>query len=185
IHYLNDDGVTYRQDTAWRATLDRHWQREALGEALAEFDAITPQGPLEQRRHKLSFLSDDSDDITLRLTHHLKQRGLRCTVVHSHGRYVDILPEAASKGLAVAHVRAHLGVDEAALYVAGDSGNDLDMLRASKCSILVANYSDGLAQAPGMDHVYVARASHAQGVIEGVQHFQGRSPTPAAKDIAS
>lgn len=185
IHYLNDDGVTYRQDTAWRATLDRHWQREALGEALGEFDAITPQGPLEQRRHKLSFLSDDSDDITLRLTRHLKQRGLRCTVVHSHGRYVDILPEAASKGLAVAHVRAHLGVDEAALYVAGDSGNDLDMLRASKCSILVANYSDGLAQAPGMDHVYVARASHAQGVIEGVQHFQGRSPTLAAKDIAS
>ncbi|WNL42043.1 HAD-IIB family hydrolase [Halomonas sp. PAMB 3264] len=185
IHYLNDDGITYRQDTAWREIINRHWQRDALARALDTFDDLLPQGPLEQRAFKLSYLSDDTRDITLRLTTHLKRLRLRATVIHSHGRYVDILPEAASKGRAVAHVRKHLGVDEAALYVAGDSGNDLDMLRASKCSILVANYSDGLAQAPGMGHVYIARAPHAQGVIEGVKHFQSHPPRQPLEDIAS
>ncbi|WP_252105946.1 MULTISPECIES: HAD-IIB family hydrolase [unclassified Halomonas] len=185
IHYLEANGVTYREDTTWREAIDRHWQREALIKALEDVKDLMPQGPLEQRRHKLSFLSDDSADIAQRLTQHLQQQGLRCTVIHSHGRYVDILPEAASKGRAVAHVRAHLGVDEAALYVAGDSGNDLDMLRASPCSILVANYSDGLAQAPGMGHVYIARAPHAQGVIEGVKHFQSRPRFRPLSGIAS
>ncbi|WP_447555014.1 HAD-IIB family hydrolase [Vreelandella sp. EE22] len=185
IYYLKSDGVTYQQDTVWREHIDHHWQRDALAQALETFSDITAQGPLEQRPHKLSYLSDDTDSITLRLTSYLQSHQLFATVIHSHGRYVDILPEAASKGRAVVHVRKHLGVDEAALYVAGDSGNDLDMLRSSACSILVANYSDGLAEAPGMSHVYIARAPHAQGVIEGVQHFQRCPPTKTVKGIAS
>ncbi|WP_447894907.1 HAD-IIB family hydrolase [Vreelandella sp. GE22] len=186
IYYLQPDGVTYRQDDGWRATLDRGWQRDALARALEAFSDIAPQGPLEQRAHKLSYLSDNDGELAQRITTHLQRANLRATVIHSHGRYLDILPEAASKGRAVAHVRKALGVEETALFVAGDSGNDLDMLRASTCSILVANYSDDLESAPGMGHVYIARAPHAQGVIEGVQHFQRRRPaTKTYDDVAS
>lgn len=180
IYYRNDDGVTYQQDTQWSERIDRRWQQEAVQQALGEVSELTPQGPLEQRRHKLSYFSDGDSALVARLQAHLKQRGLASTVMQSHGRYVDILPLEASKGQAVEHVRKRLSIDRQALYVAGDSGNDLDMLRSAPCSIVVANHCDGLLDAPGMAHVYSAQARHALGIIEGVQHFQRKQKTGGA-----
>ncbi|MBP5980789.1 MAG: HAD-IIB family hydrolase [Halomonas sp.] len=172
IYYRNTNGVTYHQDVEWAELIDRSWQREAIHQALLDFTELTPQGPLEQRRHKLSYFSDGDPMLVTRLQAHLKKHGLTGTVIQSHGRYVDILPVGASKGQAVEHVRQRLHIDRQALYVAGDSGNDLDMLRSTPCSIAVANHCDGLLDAPGMTHVYSASARHALGVIEGVKHFQ-------------
>lgn len=93
-------------------------------------------------------------------------------MIHSHGRYLDVLPERASKGSAVDHVRALYRLPERAVFVAGDSGNDIEMLRARTHSIIVANYSDDLAGHAALQHSYVARASHARGIIEGVGHFR-------------
>jgi len=174
IHYRDPNGVTYHQDHEWSEWIDHHWHPEALQQALADFPGLTPQGPLEQRRHKLSYFSDGEPGLVSRIQAHLQQRDLAATVIHSHARYVDILPVDASKGLAVEHVRRRLAIAQQALYVAGDSGNDLDMLRSVPCSIVVANHSDGLLEAPGMTHVYAASAAHALGIIEGVQHFQRR-----------
>lgn len=177
IYYLDSNGVTYCQDLQWSAQVDQRWQQDAIRQALLDFCELTPQGALEQRRHKLSYFSDGDSTLVPRLKAHLQQHGLASTVIHSHGRYVDILPVDASKGLAVEHVRKRLGIDQQSLYVAGDSGNDLDMLRSTPCSIVVANSSDGLLDAPGMSHVYSASAKHALGIIEGVQHFQCRQKT--------
>lgn len=174
IYYRNANGVTYQQDAEWSARIDRCWQQEALAKALSDMPELTPQGPLEQRRHKLSYFSDGDPALITRIQAHLKQRGLAGTVIQSHGRYVDILPVEASKGQAVVHVRKRLNIDYQSLYAAGDSGNDLDMLRAVPCSIAVANHCDGLLDGPDMAHVYTARACHALGIIEGVQHFQRR-----------
>ncbi|WP_299256903.1 HAD-IIB family hydrolase [uncultured Kushneria sp.] len=172
IHYLDDSGVRYQQDERWSSLIDERWQRGAIAHALEDFPGLTPQGPLEQRRHKLSYFSDGDTALVGRVQRYLQDRGLACTVIHSHGRYFDILPINASKGLAVEHVRQRFNISERQLYVAGDSGNDLDMLRSMPCSIVVANYSDGLLDAPGMRHVYAASAAHALGIIEGVKHFQ-------------
>ena len=182
IHYLDANGVTYYQDHEWSEQIDRCWQQEAIQQALIDFPGLTPQGSLEQRRHKLSYFSDGDPGLVADIQAHLQAQGLASTVIHSHGRYVDILPVDASKGLAVEHVRQRLKIDRQSLYVAGDSGNDLDMLRSSPCSIVVANHSDGLLDAPGMKHAYAAGATHALGIIEGVRHFQRRH---APGDLAS
>ena len=174
IYYRDPNGVTYQQDAEWSARIDRCWQQEALEQALRDMTELTPQGSLEQRRHKLSYFSDGDPTLIARIQTHLKKRGLAGTVIQSHSRYVDILPVEASKGQAVEHVRKRLHIDPQSLYVAGDSGNDLDMLRSVPCSIAVANHCDGLLDGPEVAHVYTARARHAMGVIEGVQHFQRR-----------
>ncbi|PRY64438.1 sucrose-phosphate synthase [Vreelandella songnenensis] len=174
IYYRNTNGVTYQQDTAWSARIDRRWQKEAVEQAVRDMPELTPQGPLEQRRHKLSYFSDGDPSLMARIQAHLKKCGLAATVIQSHERYVDILPVEASKGQAVEYVRQRLEIDRQSLYAAGDSGNDLDMLRSVPCSIAVANHCDGLLDGPDMAHVYSARARHAQGIIEGVQHFQKR-----------
>lgn len=182
IHYLDANGVTYHQDLEWSKWLDQHWQLEAVQQALYDFPGLTLQGSLEQRRHKVSYFSDGDPELVVRIQAHLQQQNLAGTVIQSHGRYIDILPMVASKGLAVAHVRKQLNVALDALYVAGDSGNDLDMLRSVPCSIVVANHCDGILNAPGMNHVYSATEAHALGIIEGMKHFQRRQQMG---DIAS
>ncbi|MFH6780967.1 MULTISPECIES: HAD-IIB family hydrolase [Methylobacterium] len=170
IYHLDENGTTYTADTAWREAVSAGWEREALQAALAGLDGLEPQGPLEQRAFKLSYFGDAASAARVRAR--IAKTGLRASVIHSHGRYLDVLPERASKGSAVDHVRALYGLPERAVFVAGDSGNDIEMLRARVQAIIVANYSDDLAGHAALQHSYVARASHARGIIEGVGHFR-------------
>ena len=170
IYHLDENGVTYTADAAWRETVAAGWEREAMRAALDGLDGLAPQGPLEQRAFKLSYFGDAA--AAARVRARLARAGLRASVIHSHGRYLDVLPERASKGTAVDHVRALYRLPERAVFVAGDSGNDVEMLRARAQAIIVANYSDDLAGHAALQHSYVARASHARGIIEGVGHFR-------------
>lgn len=170
IYHLDANGVTYTADAAWGARVSDGWERGAVEAALSPLDGLVPQGPLEQRPHKLSFFGDAATARGVR--ERLARAGLAANVIHSHGRYLDVLPANASKGTAVDHVRTLYGLPERAVFVAGDSGNDVEMLRARAQAIIVANYSDGLATNAALKHSYVARLSHARGIIEGVLHFR-------------
>lgn len=172
IYHLDENGVTYTADAPWRRIVSQGWDRASALAALADLSCLTPQAPLEQRAFKLSYFSDGDPDTVRFVQERLEKAGLRASVIHSHARYLDVLPIRASKGTAVAHVRRLYGVAQDALYVAGDSGNDVEMLRTIPQSIIVANHSDGLPGLPALKHSYVARGTHAKGVIEGVLHFQ-------------
>ncbi len=175
IHHLDANGTTYRQDAEWRAIVSRDWNPEDARRALAKVPGLLPQAPLEQRAHKLSYFTEGQPGIVAKVRAALERAGLRCSVIHSHGRYLDILPIRASKGTAVEFVRARLGLPADAVFVAGDSGNDIEMLRTIPQAIIVANFSDGLAAMPALRHSYVARNTHARGVIEGVVHFRDKA----------
>ncbi|KAB1071186.1 HAD-IIB family hydrolase [Methylobacterium planeticum] len=170
IYHLDPNGVTYTADAAWRAIVSAGWDRAGVRTALSDLDGLVPQGPLEHRGHKLSYFADAATAQRVRVA--LARAGLSANVIHSHGLYLDVLPETASKGTAVGHVRALYGLPERAVFVAGDSGNDVEMLRAQTQAIIVANFSDDLASNAALQHSYVARASHARGIIEGVGHFR-------------
>lgn len=170
IYHLDGNGVTYTVDLAWRQTIAAGWDRAAVHNALCGLDGLVPQGPLEQRALKLSYFGDAAAARRVRAL--LDEAGLPARVIHSHGRYLDVLPAAASKGTAVDHVRALYALPEHAVFVAGDSGNDIEMLRVRTQAIIVANYSDDLASNAALQHSYVARRTHARGIIEGVSHFR-------------
>lgn len=167
IYHLDANGVTYTADAAWRRIIETGWDRAAVQAALG---GLVPQGPLEQRALKLSYFGDSGVARSVRTR--LAQAGLAARVIHSHGRYLDVLPAAASKGTAVDHVRTLYALPEHAVFVAGDSGNDIEMLGARVQAIIVANYSDDLASNAALKHSYVARRTHARGIIEGVSHFR-------------
>ncbi|RIY02684.1 HAD-IIB family hydrolase [Aureimonas flava] len=175
IHHLDANGTTYHQDAEWRAVVSRDWNPEEARRALARVPGLLPQAPLEQRAHKLSYFTEGQPGIVSRVRAALERAGLRCSVIHSHGRYLDILPIRASKGTAVDFVRARLALSHDAVFVAGDSGNDIEMLRTIPQAIIVGNFSDGLAAMPALRHSYVARNTHARGVIEGVVHFRDKA----------
>ncbi|MBV8189829.1 MAG: HAD-IIB family hydrolase [Alphaproteobacteria bacterium] len=179
IYHRAANATTYVTDQEWARRIDVDWDAQAVAGVLKDEALIHPQAALEQRRFKVSYLTDGSEDVVLRVGERLSSAGLQCSIIHSHGRYLDILPSRASKGAAVAYLRDLYGLTDRQVFVAGDSGNDIEMLRTMPQAIIVQNFSDGLATRPDLKHGYVASASYALGIIEGVDYFRRLAATPA------
>ena len=97
--------------------------------------------------------------------------GLEVTLIHSHGEFLDVLPERASKGKAVLFVAEAYGMPLDQIVAAGDSGNDAEMLTCGVQAVMVGNYSQELASLRDDPAVYVASAKYAAGVLEGLRHY--------------
>jgi sucrose-phosphate synthase len=170
--YLADAEGRLCLDERFAQKLDAGWQRDRVERALKEF-GFNWQARVEQRRWKLSGFGDMRT--ARRLERHLARRGVAAQIVASHGRLIDVLPLAAGKGPAVCAAARRLGMPMDRVVVAGDSGNDFDMLQAVEDGpgrgILVGNAMDGLRERLSGRRLYHARAAHAAGVLEGLETF--------------
>jgi sucrose-phosphate synthase len=92
-------------------------------------------------------------------------------VIHSHNKYLDILPIRASKGLAVRYLAIKWGLPPERILVAGDSGNDEEMLSGDVLGVVVGNYSPELKRLYGKPRIYFAENEYAKGIIEGISHY--------------
>ena len=81
-----------------------------------------------QRSHKISYYLENKDDRLHQIKQALDEQKLRCQVIYSHGQFLDILPRRASKGKAVDYLQYKYEFLPRHVMVAGDSGNDADML---------------------------------------------------------
>ena len=77
----------------------------------------------------------------------------------------------ASKGLAIQYLTIKWGLDPRKILVAGDSGNDEEMLRGNNLGVIVANYSTELTKLRGRTDVYFAEGANAWGILEGMHHY--------------
>ncbi|MFP4333079.1 MAG: HAD family hydrolase, partial [Campylobacterales bacterium] len=57
------------------------------------------------------------------------------------------------------------------ILVAGDSGNDEDMLSGGSLAIVVGNYSKELKKLRGRVNVYFANTNYAAGILEGINYY--------------
>jgi sucrose-phosphate synthase len=64
-----------------------------------------------------------------------------------------------------------VGLRPERIAVAGDSGNDEEMLRGPFRAIIVGNHAPELAHLKGRRGVYTAEAAYAAGVLEGLRHW--------------
>lgn len=95
-----------------------------------------------------------------------------CRVLHSAGRYLDVLPRGVDKGSTLRRLLALLGVDERFVVVAGDTANDLALFDAGYRGIAVGNADDQVrAHVEGNAQVYVASGHGAAGILEGLEGF--------------
>ncbi|GAB5469988.1 MAG: HAD family hydrolase [Rhodospirillales bacterium] len=172
IYHRSARGPAYRADPDWAAVIDRDWDREAIRRLLEDLPGLRPQADLEQRHYKLSYLTGNRPDLPERVRETLRRAGLACNTIFSHGRYLDVLPAFASKGTALDHLRRYYDLAEDAVFAAGDSGNDRQMLSAAAQGIIVANHCDGIAGLPDLAHCHVTESPFAWGVMEGVAHFR-------------
>jgi sucrose-phosphate synthase len=173
ITYVDDigDELRWLPDRAYAQHLRHHWDPDAIREALQGIDGLEPQDEAAQREFKVSYLLEDAERIA-EVRKRLDRAGLRANIVYSHGSYFDVLAPRASKGHAVRYLSDKWGIAPERIAVAGDSGNDEEMLRGPFRGIVVGNHAPELAKLRGRRGVYFAKRPFAAGVLEGLRHWR-------------
>ena len=168
IHY----GSNIQPDTNWRAHISYQWQPELIRDAIADLPGIKLQSSEGQSLHKVSYLVDPhkSPSIT-EIQAHLRSHQLYVHTIYSHQEFLDILPLRASKGDAVNYCTTEWGFAMEQVLVAGDSGNDEQMLMGSPKAVVVGNYSPELEKLRGQKDIYFAKGHYAEGILEAIAHY--------------
>jgi len=165
-------GNTLREDSGWQRHINHAWKPEALRQVMAELPGLKLQPESEQGRFKLSYYFDPQKAPSLRdIRTQLRHLDLHCKYIYSFNAYLDLLPVRASKGLAIRYLMMRWGLDPDHVLVAGDSGNDTEMLRGETLGVVVGNHSHELARLRGEPRIYFAGGHHAWGIIEGIDHY--------------
>ncbi len=160
------------QDHGYESYIDYQWRRNELQNVLAKFPGIRLQEEAAQWRFKLSYYVDDSfdeDDIA-NLYKYLDDKKLRAKILLTENKFLDLLPFRASKGSAVRYLSYKWKVPLKNFITAGNSGNDIDMLKGKLKGIVVANYSPELEELKKNKTVYFAKNILSAGVLEGINY---------------
>lgn len=159
-------------DNGWESHIDFQWKKEELHEALKKFPGIRLQEADAQWRFKLSYYVDTNfnEDDLANLHKFLDDRKLRSKILLTENRYLDLLPFRASKGSAVRYLSYKWKMPLEHIITAGNSGNDLDMLKGKTRGIVVANYSPELEELKKSKFIHFSNSTLATGVLEGIQH---------------
>jgi sucrose-phosphate synthase len=164
-------GPDLRMDKGWQQHISYQWRPANIKEVLGDIDFLTFQEAEGQRSHKISYYMADDYDYLFWVYYKIQEAGLRCQIVYSHGQFLDILPLRASKGKAIDYLRYKYEFSPLNVMVAGDSGNDEDMLSGKACALVVGNYSEELEKLKGRRNIYFSSQKYAAGIIDGLGHY--------------
>ncbi|MFO7937321.1 MAG: HAD-IIB family hydrolase [Kiritimatiellia bacterium] len=164
-------GKQLHPDRGWAAHLASHWKRDRIRELLAEFDFLEYQEEDTQRPFKVSYNMEAGKDRLSRVHQKLQAHRCRYTLIYSHDRFLDILPHRASKGKAIRYICYKWNLPLYNIMVAGDSGNDIEMLLGDPAGVVVGNYSHELEKYRGKRKVFFADSECAGGILEGIEHY--------------
>ncbi|RJX33690.1 MAG: HAD-IIB family hydrolase [Desulfurivibrio sp.] len=165
-------GPDLRIDKGWQQHLNHRWRPEEIKRELAGLDFLSSQGAEGQRRFKISYYMQDDRELLNRVIRTLREARLRCKVIYSHGQFLDILPYRAAKGKAISYIKYKWEISPENVMVAGDSGNDEDMLRSRCRGLVVGNHSRELEHLRGKRGIFFSRHRYAGGIIDGLIHYK-------------
>ena len=176
IHYARHDGSgegpRWIPERGWTAHLRSGWDGPAVEETLARLRGLRPQPDEARTEVKLSYFADDAQAAAERARKALREAGLKANVVASRGTLIDVLPPRAGKGKAVRWLARTWGVPEERIAVAGDSGNDREMLTGPFRAIVVGNHAPELEDLRGRRGVRFVEGRHAAGVRQGLRAWR-------------
>jgi sucrose-phosphate synthase len=164
-------GPDFRMDKGWQRHISHKWRPEQIKSALACLEFLNFQQAEGQRGHKISYYMEDNLDYLAEVHRKLQEGKLNCQVIYSHGQFLDILPRRASKGKAIKYLKYKYEFPSSKVMVAGDSGNDEDMIKGNNNGLIVGNHSDELEKLRGKPRVFFSRKNHSAGIIDGLVHY--------------
>ncbi len=168
IHY----GPKLVEDSGWRRHIDYRWEPAAVHAALEGLPGLRLQPKEAQRAFKVCYFIDPKRAPSLReIKRRLRKKDLHVNVIYSHQAFLDVLPVRASKGAALRYFADKWGIPVEHILVAGDSGNDEDMLGGETLGVVVGNHSSELERLRGGERIYFAKGTYAWGILEGIEHY--------------
>ena len=176
-------GMPPVQDRDYIRHINYRWEPDRIRRTLGEQKGFELQPQSAQRLHKISYFLDPETGITKQdIVNKLRRNRLAVQVIYSHDQFLDILPLRASKGHAIRHLAMKWNLPMENILVAGDSGNDEEMLRVSTLGVVVGNRSHELDKLKDLPNIYFAEDYYAGGILEGARHFNffnnERTPDP-------
>ena len=168
IHY----GPHLVEDGGWETLLRHRWMPDEIRHVMEEIPGVELQPEEGQSPLKISYFMDpDKAPDQPQLVRILRRTGVGATVIYSHHAYIDILPVRASKGKALRYFALKWGIPIERCLVAGDSGNDEEMLTGNTLGVVVGNHDKELESLRGHPLIYFADSAYAWGIQEGVEHY--------------
>lgn len=159
-------------DIAWEKHIDFHWTPHKIRKILDNYPGLKKQPKTEQSRFKLSYYIDTSTTDIEEIKSLLHQEEQTVYVQLAFGQYLDVLPQRASKGLALRYVADRWGIPLERIFVAGGSGADEDMMRGNTLAAVVANrHYEELSQLLDVERIYFAKHKFAAGIIEALEFY--------------
>ena len=167
LHY----GTHLLPDRSWERQIRYRWDRDEVHRVLSEipgFERVTQSETKYRLRYRLDpELAPSLKEIRRRV----RQHGLRVTTILDHEIYLDVLPIRASCGFAIRFFCFKWNLEPQRLLVAGDSGNDWDMLSGDTLGVVVSNHTPELERLRGRPRVHFAKSAHARGILEGIDYY--------------
>jgi Cof subfamily protein (haloacid dehalogenase superfamily) len=155
-------------DGRWYASSDQGVHVEH--ERVASNQAPTVRGDFDDlvdKAEKLTFVSDDADEMKTILAQLQAAFGAQATIAQSQSYYIDVTAQAANKGDGVAELARMLGVDLADTLVLGDMFNDLPMFGRAGLAVAMGQAPDAVkAEAD-----FVSSSNEEDGVAHAIDAF--------------
>jgi sucrose-phosphate synthase len=165
-------GPQLQPSRSWESHIAASWEPDKIRRALQDLPFLEDQEEDTQRAFKISYYMNPGKDRLAEIHNRLLSQKCRYNLVYSHDQFLDILPYRASKGKAIRFLSYKWEIPLRHIAVAGDSGNDEEMLRGEPLAIVVANYSRELEALRKSRHVYFATQPFAGGIREGLEKYR-------------
>ena len=167
LHY----GTHMLPDRSWERQIRYRWNREEVDRVVGAIPGLRPV-PESGTKYRLRYQLDPKKAPNLRnIRRHVRQEGLRVTTILDHEVYLDVVPVRASPGLAIRFFCFKWNLEPQRLLVAGDSGNDWDMLSGDTLGVVVSNHTPELERLRGRPRVHFAKSPRARGILEGIDWY--------------
>lgn len=161
-------GESFEKDMDWAFRMSSDWMPEQI-EAVASTVSGMEKQQLPVTSRCSYYVSDDAQAQEFKEC--LEEAGIPHKFIYSGGRDVDILPAGSGKGQALEYILSKYELHEAKLLVAGDSGNDRDMLTLGYPSVIVGNAQPELLECPESPVIYRSKKGFAGGIQEAWNYF--------------
>ncbi len=161
------------EDNSWKRYIERQWTPQVVRRVLDEIPGLEMRDRDQQSEFKVSYQYDPDeappiDDIRAKLY----EEDQAVNVFYSHGKYLNVIPIRASKGLALRYVVGQFNLPLEKVLAIGASGADIDMMRGNTLAGVVANAAlDELSEIHEGERIFVAESNNAAGILEAMDYY--------------